>query len=224
MLYIPLQIAIVRDIIDKKTGSEEHMMEKEQRTLFVVYNSKDELYSNLLRKLVATNDDNTDTGEIVGTEDDSVNIVAWNEKQWLDNKGTIDTSQKVLFLGKTGEDLIPIIDEKYNKYGIVYGWAGDQAILYVDAKGLKKREVYNAFFKEVKEKIGEDSVKKEKKIGTNKRTIIKTIGLNLPYVWPLLAGSLIKDRFDDKKMVKDQQYFLGIYELYKNHLESFLNE
>lgn len=200
------------------------MMEKEQRTLFVVYNSKDELYSNLLRKLVATNDDNTDTGEIVGTEDDSVNIVAWNEKQWLDNKGTIDTSQKVLFLGKTGEDLIPIIDEKYNKYGIVYGWAGDQAILYVDAKGLKKREVYNAFFKEVKEKIGEDSVKKEKKIGTNKRTIIKTIGLNLPYVWPLLAGSLIKDRFDDKKMVKDQQYFLGIYELYKNHLESFLNE
>lgn len=224
MLYIPLQNAIVRDIIDKKTGSEEHMMEKEQRTLFVVYNSKDELYSNLLRKLVATNDDNTDTGEIVGTEDDSVNIVAWNEKQWLDNKGTIDTSQKVLFLGKTGEDLIPIIDEKYNKYGIVYGWAGDQAILYVDAKGLKKREVYNAFFKEVKEKIGEDSVKKEKKIGTNKRTIIKTIGLNLPYVWPLLAGSLIKDRFDDKKMVKDQQYFLGIYELYKNHLESFLNE
>lgn len=55
------------------------------------------------------------------------------------------------------------------------------------------------------------------------KTIFKSVGvLFLPYVWPVLAGSLIKDVFDDKNLVRDQQYFLGIFEMYRNHLEEFM--
>ena len=78
---------------------------------------------------------------MVGTEDGSVNIVAWSEKQWIAQKGTVATSEKVLFLGDvrgTGQ-LIPLINEKYNQFGIRYGWAGNQAVIYTDSKLLKKK-------------------------------------------------------------------------------------
>lgn len=175
-------------------------MPNEVRTLILVFKDKDELYSNLLRKLVDTKDDNQDTGEVVGTEDGSVEIVAWNEKQWLANKGTI--SSKVLFLGevKDADKLIPIIDVKYNKFGITYGWAGNQAVIYADPKALKSREDYNAFLDKLKQQKNNIEIsEKQKKLGFNVRTVLKGAGtLFLPFVWPFLAGSLIKDVFPDK--------------------------
>lgn len=50
------------------------------KTLIVVY--KDELLANQIKKLVETNDDNG-TNEVVGTRDNSIKIVSWNEKTWL---------------------------------------------------------------------------------------------------------------------------------------------
>lgn len=47
------------------------------KTLIVVY--KDEMLMNQLKKLVETNDD-SESGDIVGTTDDSINIVSWTEK------------------------------------------------------------------------------------------------------------------------------------------------
>ena len=46
-----------------------------KKTLIVVY--KDELLMNQLKKLVESHDDNQ---EIVGTRDNSINIVSWTEK------------------------------------------------------------------------------------------------------------------------------------------------
>lgn len=201
-------------------------MPNEVKTLILVFKDKDELYSNLLRKLVETKDDNQDTGEIVGTEDGSVEIVAWNEKQWIANKGTI--SSKVLFLGevKDADKLIPIIDVKYKNFGITYGWAGNQAVIYAEPKALKNRKDYDAFLSELKQTGNNiEILKKQKKLGLNPRTVIKGVGtLFLPYVWPVLAGSLIKDAFDDKKLVRNQQYTFGIFELYKNDLETFMKK
>ena len=34
----------------------------------------------------------------------------------------------------------------------------------------------------------------------------------------------IINHFDDKKLVKNQQYTFGIFELYKNDLETFMKE
>lgn len=50
--------------------------------LIVVY--KDELALNQLRKLVETNDDEDD--KIIGTEDETIKIISWNEKMWLSQK------------------------------------------------------------------------------------------------------------------------------------------
>lgn len=194
------------------------------KTLFIVFKDKDEMYSNQLRKLIHTKDDNTKKNDIVGIEVSSVNIVAWNEKQWIAQKGTVSTSEKVLFIGKVKgtEQLIPIIDEKYNKYGIKYGWAGNQAVLYADSKFLLRKEDYEAFLKEMKEKTDVSGMHKEKKLGLNKKTLLKGIGTFVPWASYGFVVSLIKDAFDDKKLVRDQQYFLGIFELYRNHLDEFM--
>lgn len=77
------------------------------KTLIVVY--KDEMLMNQLKKLVETNDD-SESGDIVGTTDDSINIVSWTEKVWLGNKKAGNIKDKVLFLGeiKGTDKLIPV--------------------------------------------------------------------------------------------------------------------
>ena len=77
------------------------------KTLIVVY--KDEMLMNQLKKLVETNDD-SESGDIVGTTDDSLNIVSWTEKVWLGNKKAGNIKDKVLFLGeiKGTDKLIPV--------------------------------------------------------------------------------------------------------------------
>lgn len=121
------------------------MLFVEPKTLIVVY--KEELFVNLLKKLVETKDDTSDE-TAVGTRDGSVHIVAWTEKIWRDQKKAGNINNKVLFLGeiKGSDKLIPIIDEKYNEFGIKYGWAGNQAIIYVDTKPLENIESYKEFF------------------------------------------------------------------------------
>ena len=118
------------------------------KSLIVVY--KDEMLVNQLKKLVETKDDVSED-EIIGTRDDSVKIVPWTEKVWLDNKkkGTIDS--KVLFLGdiKGVDKLIPVLDLKFDEYGVRYGWAGDQAVVYTDGKALNKRDEYVEFLKAI---------------------------------------------------------------------------
>lgn len=114
-----------------------------KKTLIVVY--KDELLMNQLKKLVETHDDNEDG--IVGTRDDSINIVSWTEKVWLGNKKAGNLQGKILFLGdiKGTDKLIPVIDVKFDRYGVKYGWAGNQAVVYADLKALTNRDDYDAF-------------------------------------------------------------------------------
>lgn len=117
-----------------------------KKTLIVVY--KDELLVNQLRKMVETKDD-TDKGEVIGTADDSINIVSWTEKVWLGNKKAGNIKDKVLFLGevKGTEELIPVLDIKFNENGVKYGWAGNQAVLYAEIKEMDSRNAYTDFIK-----------------------------------------------------------------------------
>ena len=63
------------------------------KSLIVVY--KDEMLVNQLKKLVETKDDISDD-EIVGTRDNSVKIVPWTEKVWLDNTNRKSPFQVIL--------------------------------------------------------------------------------------------------------------------------------
>ena len=87
-----------------------------KKTLIVVY--KDELLMNQLKKLIETRDD-ADEG-IVGTKDDSINVVSWTEKVWLGNKKAGNIQGKILFLGdiKGTDELIPVLDVQFDEYGV----------------------------------------------------------------------------------------------------------
>lgn len=118
-----------------------------KKTLIVVY--KDELLMNQLKKMVETHDD--DEQGVVGTRDDSINIVSWAEKVWLGNKKAGNIQGKILFLGeiKGTDKLIPVIDVKFDECGVKFGWAGNQAIVYAEPKALTNREDYDAFLEKL---------------------------------------------------------------------------
>jgi hypothetical protein len=118
-----------------------------KKTLIVVY--KDELLMNQLKKMVESHDDTEDG--VIGTRDDSINIVSWTEKVWLGNKKAGNIQGKILFLGevKGTDKLIPVIDAKFDDCGVKYGWAGNQAVLFVDPKALTNREGYDSFLKKL---------------------------------------------------------------------------
>ena len=118
-----------------------------KKTLIVVY--KDELLMNQLKKMVETHDDNEHS--VIGTRDDSINIVSWTEKVWLGNKKAGNIQGKILFLGeiKGTDKLIPVIDVKFDECGVKFGWAGNQAVVYADPKELTTRETYDAFLEKL---------------------------------------------------------------------------
>ena len=132
-----------------------------QKTLIVVY--KDEMLMNQLKKLVETNDDSED-GAPVGTTDDSINIVSWTEKVWNGNKKAGNIKGKILFLGdiKGTDKLTPVVDIKFDKYGVKFGWAGNQAILFIDPSVLDSKELYQKFLDELKSLPVPDMIKATK--------------------------------------------------------------
>ena len=67
------------------------------------------------------------------------------------NKKAGNISGKILFLGdvKGTDKLIPVIDVKFDDSGVKYGWAGNQAVLYVEPKALTNREGYDAFLEKL---------------------------------------------------------------------------
>jgi hypothetical protein len=193
------------------------VMYNEQQTLIVVY--KDELVLNQLKKLVETNDDDTENGIIVGTEDGSITIVAWDEKMWLEQKKTGTIDSKVFFIGniKGTDKLEPILDVKYDKWGIRYGWAGKQAMISANTRYVSKREHYEKFLAEFKEKM-----RPEKKSDELPVKILKKGGIAVLLGAIGLSASFLVDFFKDKAKVKQQLYLYGIVQLYHNDLETFM--
>ncbi|MBR2597759.1 MAG: hypothetical protein IKQ00_10275 [Butyrivibrio sp.] len=69
-----------------------------KKKLIVVYEKKDEIALNYLKQLVLSNDDNAETGEIIGTKDGSIEVIAWTEKVYLDNTKNRNVSNKIIFM------------------------------------------------------------------------------------------------------------------------------
>lgn len=125
-------------------------MFNEKKTLIVVY--KDEMLVNQFKKLVESCDDPS-FESIIGSRDGSINVVSWTEKVWMDNKKAGNINSKILFLGdiKGTDKLIPVIDVKFDDFGVKYGWAGNQAVLYCDIKALNSRDDYLVFLEKLSE-------------------------------------------------------------------------
>ena len=189
----------------------------EPTTLIVVY--KDELLINLFKKLVETNDD-IDEENVVGIKDGSVRIVSWTEKVWLDQKKAGNINNKVLFLGKVKgwDKLLPIIDLKFDQYGIKYGWAGNQALLWADTKEIEEAKAYNSFLSDLSHYNVPESLKSEEVEVTEKKkqNFFERTG-------NLLKKNVIDPLSPEQKKRVRQLYFYGIHRFYENHLEEFVD-
>ena len=200
------------------------MFYTEPTTLIVVY--KDELLVNQIKKLVETKDD-TDNDTAVGTKDGSVSIVSWTEKVWLDQKKAGNINNKVLFLGdiKGTDKLTPVLDVKFDEFGVKYGWAGTQAVLFVDPQAIAKKEDYDAFL----QKLNSLPVPEKLKAKVEDTPTPAKVGVGIAAFFGVIAAGIAgaamfaKDVFTNKKAVKQQMLFYGIMNLYANHLEEFMN-
>lgn len=219
-----------------------------KKTLIVVY--KDELLMNQLKKMIETNDDAEDA--VIGTKDDSINIVSWTEKVWLGNKKAGNIQGKILFLGdiKGTDKLIPILDVKFDYRGVKYGWAGNQAALYVELEELTNREIYDEFLKkmselpipsflktmneDVVENTGEDSVAeivKQEGVDDKKNPAFlnatkKVLESGVDVFEKIGKNVAVKSEeiFRSKSLMKRQMLFYGVVHFYWNGLENFMDK
>ena len=167
------------------------MFYSEPKTLIVVY--RNELLVNQLKKLVETNDD-LDEESIVGVRDGSVRIVSWTEKVWNDQKKAGNINNRVLFLGdfKDTKTLIPIMETKYDNYGIKYGWAGNQALIVADPTVFSDRDIYGKFIDCIKQYDLPDNLKPVEPLEDNKEVLPKE---ELPKeVMPETSGELKEEK------------------------------
>ena len=194
------------------------------KTLIVV--CKDEMYINQLRKLVETKDDGDSS--ITGTQDGTIQIVAWDEKTWLAQKKAGNISNKVLFIGdiKGINKLLPIIDTQFNEYGVKYGWAGNQAAIWIEPQDISSEEIYVEFLK----KLNELPIPEQYRVEIPESTkVAAPVAVGKQNLWNQLAAFgvnaflTVKDLLKDKTPVKNQMFFYGIIKMYFNDLDKYMN-
>lgn len=221
-----------------------------KKTLIAVY--KDELLVNQLKKLIETDDD-TD-GRTVGTKDDSISVVSWTEKVWLANKDAGNIQGKILFLGdiKGTDELIPVIDTKFDDCGVKFGWAGNQAILYVEPEALTNREEYDEFLAKLSDLPVPSFLKAEKddSVSTGAadlddqnveesefteiektapafvdvaRILFESGAETIEKVGKMVAA-ISEEIFRDKSLMKRQMMFYGVVHLYTDGLDRFMEQ
>lgn len=219
----------------------------EPKTLIVVY--KDEMLANQMKKLIETKDDTEDG--LTGTRDSSINVVTWTEKIWLANKKAGNITSKVLFLGgiKGVDSLIPVVDVKFEKHGVRYGWAGNQAVIYADPGEIKTIDSYYAFYSELKsmpvpqaikdaskpktaptkeqpqEEVKQESEEKKGFFAKGKDLLKKVEDTIVDGMVDMAekASIFTEENFRNKKAVERQMLFYGVINMYNEGLEIFMN-
>lgn len=216
-----------------------------EETLIVVY--KDEMVLNQFKKLAESR--NRDQEYLANHPE--LNIIAWNEKTWLNNKKAGNIRGKILYLGqlKGTKELIPVIDIKSQKYGVCFGWAGNQAVLYGDHKHFKTKEEYLEFVSALNECSVPESIKKpinatfgeenDSEMQTDEEVVEPIETENKKGLFSKLKNgigkgiTLAKEKSSDlidgwdnltrsKKAVVRQMLFFGVDNIFKDGLDEFV--
>lgn len=173
---------------------------------------------------------------------------------WLANKDAGNIQGKILFLGdiKGTDELIPVIDTKFDDCGVKYGWAGNQAILYVEPEALTNREEYDEFLAKLSDLPVPSFLKAEKddivstgaadlddeNVEESEFTEIEKTAPAFVNVARRLfesgAGTIEKvgkkvaakseEIFRNKSLMKRQMMFYGVVHLYTDGLDSFMEQ
>lgn len=195
------------------------------RVLMVAYKAKDEVIVNLLRKLVETNDDGPN-GEVVGTEDGSVKIVSWEEKVWRENKKIGKYGNKILLINDVtgGNQLKPVIDEKFNEYGVSYGFAGNQALIFADPTVfLEDKDLFKKFQEDAKRTLSNPSDIEISNIFIGALMTLASISLPASFMLGCIYGVYkMRKAYEIAEKIVQVQLMYGIMKLYKNDLDKFM--
>lgn len=121
------------------------------KPLTIIETKKESEYSTLLLQLISVKDDDSETGEIRGIKDGSVNAALWTEKEYQDSKSKIASNHKFLFVGlsDTSKAIAKniVFNREWAQYGIYIGWLGNIGVLYADPNiMLKDKEKYEEFY------------------------------------------------------------------------------
>ena len=216
-----------------------------EETLIVVY--KDEMVLNQFKKLAESR--NRDQEYLANHPE--LNIIAWNEKTWLNNKKAGNIRGKILYLGqlKGTKELIPVIDIKFQKYGVCFGWAGNQAVLYGNRKNFKTKEEYLEFVSALNECSVPESIKEpinatfgeenDSEMQTDEEVVEPIETENKKGLFSKLKNgigkgiTLAKEKSSDlidgwdnltrsKKAVVRQMLFFGVDNIFKDGLDEFV--
>lgn len=186
----------------------------QNNNLIVVY--KDELIVNELRKLVENHN------RMKRSPGGDISITLWSEKAWKQGKKSEDTDSKVLFIGDIAgtKNLIPLLDIKFNNFGVKYGWAGNRAVLVADVKALKSMKDYTKFCEELQKELTVEEYRKNVPVEW-----LNEISENLEtkLVFPsIYFYKFTKGFWENFEKIKRQQYLYGIDVFYKRDFEDFM--
>lgn len=164
---------------------------------------------------------------------DGFESVYWEINHYRDNEMTLSKDSYVIFIGnnKISSAYNNLIKEKYNKFGIVYGYDSNKAMIYVD----KSLILLPKGFEEEYNKIIKSNYNKEKSFSNASSTaaaagatgavaiggvvtagFIGVVGM-IQFINPVLF--IAKSLIDNKK----KQYELGIASFSLNCLDDFIN-
>ncbi len=221
---------------------------KDKKKLMLVYDPKDELALNYFKKLIETDDD-IENHKIIGSEDDTVSVIGWTEKVYLDNKKKGNITNKIIFLDdavKGVDKVAPIMDVKFNKYGITYGFAGNQAVISIDESQIKNESTYaemeEYFTNYYKLKLFEgkdiDSIKNEEldldelfveawgakpkylNYGDAKKR--KIIAIIVTASYPIIGIPFIVGAVKQNRKLRDAMFIFAINMFYLEELDAFM--
>lgn len=208
------------------------MLNSMKEKLVVVFEDKDEIAFNYLKKLVETEDD--EDGNIVGTEDNTVAVLAWDKKKFKDNKNMLN---KVMFLGdvKEASSITPIMDVIYNELGITYGISGKNAVIQVNENAIRNNEdlkklisKYETIVKNIQ--ADESACNNAIRLRTKSKVSI-IIAAATMLVDPIGGGALVANsvmcnlkNYRENGQLRKTMFLYGITKFYLEELDSFLKK
>ncbi len=207
------------------------MLGKSITKLIIVCDDKTVEYANYLRQLISMNDDKE--GEIVGTEDGTVEAAVWLEKDYIANMATISSKEHVLFIGenKISKKEISSMRIRFDKFGMQYGWLGKRGMMIISNR-IKQPETYDEFFKYClgyQKKFEKVVLKKtllDKIAGVSKvKPEFLIAGAGLAYLSPIVGIIGVANEITmigKQKKIIDQQYRILTEIFYMDGLSKFL--
>jgi len=110
------------------------MFEQAQENVIIVYRKKETEFAHLLANLITA---------YAGGE-----VAEWEEKDWIANKATVASSQKVIFLGdsNTAHEYHSSMVWQYHQHKMKFGWLANQCVVDVDPLPLNGIKAFQAFY------------------------------------------------------------------------------